>query len=654
MKGRETPRHSILWDPHKQHPFLQTKEGIQRKQYNLYHRPEPSRVSFSYLSDVAVLEGLWKEDNLGTCRLSMKLTNISFGSLRITRLHFPAENGLDHFLSDFPLQNLSFLRNGYQSWSTARSYRPHEKPLRPWFQLVSQVTSNMSNLPSNIPGMFSSEMYALIRNNEKEESFLVGQSAPFHQFFYIKFHLNKTHVNSSYLELIYDFGRKMIGPGETVELDNIIFARGAFNELEKTYVETVSRDMNIKKPVENFTGYGTWYYYFEKIKPADIRKNLSILKDRSVPVKTFQIDDGYQSHVGDWLSLKPDFKDQMKQLADEIREAGFMPGIWIAPFITNTKSELARIHPDYILKNEYGRKLTGGYNPTWAGNYYYGLDITNPRFEEYLRKVIRTMAHDWGFRFFKCDFLFGGCLRGAIHHQMELSRAEILRKGMEIIREEAGRDVVIEGCGMPFVPGVGTVDTMRVGPDTGPFWVKYTGKLLRTGSMMGVRNSIRNTFNRSMLHKHFWLNDPDCLMLRKSQTKLSPNERMSQINAIILSGGMLLISDNLSKLTEDEWSDFSIIQNLNEKCFNGEMTALDLMEKEVPEVIYNSAGYLGLFNMSGRKKNREYDLRLVPGHCLELEDVWTGNKREVSENITLKIDNMPGHSSVLFKIRQGE
>ena len=54
MKGRETPRHSILWDPHKQHPFLQTKEGIQRKQYNLYHRPEPSRVSFSYLSDVAV------------------------------------------------------------------------------------------------------------------------------------------------------------------------------------------------------------------------------------------------------------------------------------------------------------------------------------------------------------------------------------------------------------------------------------------------------------------------------------------------------------------------------------------------------------------------------------------------------------------------
>jgi alpha-galactosidase len=619
QRGSDSRGPRIPWDQVDLDPVAQIKVGITRERFPLARQDAGSRSKLLFTSPYVSLQGYWSEIRGFGSRLTFTLTNVGGESVRITRLTFPTDNGIDPYLASFDTRHLSFLRNGYQSWSTARSYTPQDKPLRPWLQLVSLASSNMANLPSNVPGVFSSEMFTIITNRSNNESFLVGQGRPFNQFFYIRLNAFESAKRLSYFEFTYDFGRKMLMPGESIELDGIVFARGNTHRLVHHYLQLAGEEMEVHLPTRNYRGWSSWYFYYTKITPQAILKNVAALKTardaRGAAIDFVQIDDGYQHAVGDWLRQSKPFEGQMKLLADAIRGAGFTPGIWLAPFIATKRSELMRIHPEYALRDEHGRRITAGYNIFWPGHYYYGLDITNPRFEEYLRRVIRTIVGDWGYVYLKLDFLFAGCLRGGTHHDLGLSRAEVLKQGMRIIREEAERaasePVHLIGCGMPLSTGIGTVDAMRVGPDTGHFWIKRSGQLLRTGAMVGLRNSVRNSLVRGAMHRTLWLNDPDCLMLRTNGTKLSPAERRSQINAIVLTGGLLLYSDDFERLSDQTMAELSRITELNDHCFNGRLLPVDVMERELPQVVYNTAGFLGVFNTGNRSTRVTVNLRAI-------------------------------------------
>jgi alpha-galactosidase len=212
--------------------------------------------------------------------------------------------------------------------------------------------------------------------------------------------------------------------------------------------------------------------------------------------------------------------------------------------------------------------------------------------------------------------------------------------------------VFVIGCGMPLSAGVGLVDSMRVGPDTGPYWKAAGGRVLRTGAMVGVRNSIRNLMVRSAMHKRLWLNDPDCCMIRTDRTKLNERERMSQINAIVLLGGPLLFSDDLARLAPERFEEMRRIGSLSESCFQGWPVAIDVMEGELPTLFYNTAGYLGVFNTGDRSAQRTVDLSRLPlegRRVTGLEDVWNGETLEV-DGAVVRLGRMPAHSSRLFRL----
>jgi alpha-galactosidase len=54
------------------------------------------------------------------------------------------------------------------------------------------------------------------------------------------------------------------------------------------------------------------------------------------------------------------------------------------------------------------------------------------------------------------------------------------------------------------------------------------------------------------MHRRLWLNDPDCIMLRTEQTSLSADEVYRWANTVGESGGMALVSDDLSLLGPKE------------------------------------------------------------------------------------------------------
>ncbi len=295
------------------------------------------------------------------------------------------------------------------------------------------------------------------------------------------------------------------------------------------------------------TGWCTWYHHFDGISEEAVLADLARLAElgRGLPLEVFQIDDGYQAGVGDWLETNDRFPHGMKWLAARIREAGLKPGLWLAPFTVRPGTRVYEDHPDWVLRDEAGEPVPGGVN--WGGTFY-GLDVTHPEVEAHLRRIVRTVVRDWGYRYLKLDFLYCASLPGR-RHDRRLTRAGALRRGLEVIRDEVPEAFIL-GCGCPLQPAVGLVDAMRIGPDVAPFWTP-SPPLETDPSSPAALSSIRNVFARAFTHGRLWVNDPDCLLARDRETMLTADEVRTLATALACSGGTLVLSDRLADLSKE-------------------------------------------------------------------------------------------------------
>src|SRR5205823_36073 len=112
-----------------------------------------------------------------------------------------------------------------------------------------------------------------------------------------------------------------------------------------------------------------------------------------------------------------------------------------------------------------------------------------------------------------------------LRHDRTATRAWALRQGLEAVRAGAGPDGFVLGCGCPLGPAVGVVDAMRIGADVTPSWTTLIGRTAgRNRHALATAHALLNTLTRSALDGAWFLNDPDCLMVRDTDTKLTEPE----------------------------------------------------------------------------------------------------------------------------------
>lgn len=92
-------------------------------------------------------------------------------------------------------------------------------------------------------------------------------------------------------------------------------------------------------------GWCSWYHYFHDVTEDAFRANLALAGDW--PFELFQLDDGFQPAIGDWLTTNEKFPSSLEKLAAEVAAAGLQPGLWIAPFLVSPDSQVVRDHPDW-------------------------------------------------------------------------------------------------------------------------------------------------------------------------------------------------------------------------------------------------------------------------------------------------------------------
>ena len=184
-------------------------------------------------------------------------------------------------------------------------------------------------------------------------------------------------------------------------------------------------------------------YYNASVEPKIVR-----LDQNRVDV-VFQIDDGWQKCYGDWTADPKKFPNGMKPIADKVKAAGLIPGIWM----TMVTSSSNGAHPD--------------------GNPGRNLDPTHPATREFIAKTLHERYAE-GYRYFKLDF---NNPRWKDRHNQKLTRLQLMRDLFKLYRESIGEDCYLCACVGGLNRGaLGYADSLRIGTDSGPRWLPmYSG-----------------------------------------------------------------------------------------------------------------------------------------------------------------------------------
>jgi alpha-galactosidase len=387
----------------------------------------------------------------------------------------------------------------------------------------------------------SREVATVTLPSQNVPTVLAGCLRPSRFFFDIEVTLNEAETTVTSIDFVFDLRGAEIAPGESLELPPLLVTDGRDPlALMKRFADEVASELQARVPDHVPTGWCSWYYFYNRVTEADILENLDAMARARHPAEYVQIDDGFQNHTGDWLLPNEKFPSGMKTIAEQIRVAGYKPGLWLAPFVLHEDSVALREHPDMVLKTPGDETI---FVETWLGRCAI-LDCTNPESEAWLRNIIRTVVRGWGYVYLKLDALTFAARHGAevAYHEPGTTAPMNLRRGLEIIRDEAGDQTFILGCTCHFGPAIGLVDAMRVGPDVKELW--------SNGPNPSVKHAMRLALQRNWMHDRWWANDPDCLIVRDTDTELTEPEVRFLATGIALSGGMVVASDDLPKLSE--------------------------------------------------------------------------------------------------------
>lgn len=423
--------------------------------------------------------------------------------------------------------------NGYQGWTESREFAAFEH-LR-----------DLNKVPEFIENKFHFKGYGSQSFRPLKKKLLTAFDYAYvkgsHPFFIGSRNFKNAYLmidisrNPGWFRLESDiFGRKL-APGEEFTVYDYMVSDNVSEGLEEYFGAYKPRSER------KLFGYTSWYNHYQKINTKVIELALSEADER---FDLFQIDDGYETFIGDWLDVDPKkFPEGLSPIVEMIHERNMLAGIWLAPFVAEKKSKLMTEHPDWI-----GRDLAGDFSYSgcnWSG--HCALNLNVPEAVSYVKEVLHTYA-DMGFDFFKLDFIYAVnlCpLEGK-------TRAETSEFAYSLLREELGEDKLILGCGAVLSNGYEKFDYMRIGPDVSLSFDDVFYMRLFHPERISTKKTIMNTIFRYPMDGKVFLNDPDVFLLRDKKISLSKEQRYALTTINALFGSMLMTLDDPGTYDEEQ------------------------------------------------------------------------------------------------------
>ena len=441
--------------------------------------------------------------------------------------------------------------------------------------------------------------------------------------------IGRFYLKPDLLEIVVDTEGLALQPGESWELEEFLFFTHLIrSELLQILAERIAENHPPLKTPSPPSGWCSWYCFGPGVTAKNVLDNLDTIAKEFPQLKYVQLDDGYQSAMGDWLGAGQAFGGDLKFVLKEIRTRGFQPAIWVAPFIAEAESEVFKQHPDWFIRDSDGKPLRAD-KVTFAGwrrGPWYALDGTNPAVQKHLETVFRTMRQEWGCTYFKLDANFWGAMHGGHFYDAKATRIEAYRRGMQAILKGAG-DSFLLGCNHPIWPSFGLIHGSRSSSDINRKWTT-------------IRKVARENLGRNWQNGTLWWNDPDAIVLAGT---LPENEFQFHATAAFASGGMMLSGDDLTLIPEDRA--VMLKKMLPPTAVSAKFADQSL---EVGYSEFKGGLFASLFNWEDEPKR----IRLKLPYICAVTDFWTG--KSLGKQSGLVIEQMPGRSARLYVCKKAE
>ena len=462
--------------------------------------------------------------------------------------------------------------NGYQSWTQSREYgvRDFDRSMRFCPKFLDKKFEFSAYGDGGFykkeyrKGVLHGYSYAYIRRGD--EYFFFGSLAENTGFTRIIF-------NTVFNRVIFQKDCAGRVTATEYKVFDIFFARGREKEVFDAWFEKLGIT---PRSVTKKNGYTSWYDRYQDISQSVIENALRGFDRLDKTPDIFQIDDGFETKVGDWLRIdKTKFPNGLEPIVKAIKAKGCEAGIWLAPFVCQKDSALAKDHPDWLLRDKNGKPVGCGSN--WGGAW--ALDFYNDGVREYLRECF-AFYKTLGFGLFKLDFLYAVCMIP----RPDKTRGEIMFEAADFLRELCGNREIL-ACGVPLLPVFGKVEYCRIGMDMSLSWDDKPYMRLFHSERPSTKNTVLNTVFRRQLSGRAFLNDPDVFLLRDRNTALSPEQKSTLATANALFGGLLFVSDDFSEYSEKQLAEYKTVLALSGRAEN-----ISVSPAAVPTVTYTLDG----------------------------------------------------------------
>ena len=442
---------------------------------------------------------------------------------------------LNKVIDTFSLEFTSYQEvffNGYQSWTDSKEVK------------VNAKEKNIYKSPNRIVKQHGMDKYGDATFYKYESYLLHG-----YDICYSKgnngFFMFSLNFKNAYL--IFEFNKRTGKLSLISELDGIELKAGEeITIFDYVYAYSYEEGINLfhqyfpKRDIKKIFGYTSWYNYYQDISESCIYNDLEAIDNR---FNLFQIDDGYENFVGDWMEVDVGkFPNGLKPIVDKIHSKNLLAGLWLAPFVVERKSRIFREKPEWIKKDKNGEMVYACGN--WSGAFL--LDLENKEVEEYIKNCLKHYI-DMGFDFFKLDFLFAAGLEVPKGY----SRCQYQYKCYKLLSDTLKGKYVL-GCGANIINCYGLFDYLRIGPDVSLIFDDVMYMRFFHRERISTKTTLQNTIFRSIFNQHLFANDPDVFLLRDDNIELSKEQRYSLAMINSLFSGVLMTSDNIGKYDEEK------------------------------------------------------------------------------------------------------
>ncbi|MBQ6782483.1 MAG: alpha-galactosidase [Acholeplasmatales bacterium] len=449
-----------------------------------------------------------------------------------------ASNSLDIEFSD----DSKFFLNGYQSWTDTKECYLYEKEkiarrAKRFFKKFKK-NDTFDKTRDLLLNRFAFDRYGDVLSYDYSTNKLHG-----YDIFYIKgkkeFFSYNYNFRNAYL--VYEILRKERKINVVSDIKKLHLKKGEeFTLFDYSLFDNNEEGLNglyelyPYKYSEKIFGYTSWYNYYQNINEEIILRDLEGLDSR---FNLFQIDDGYETFVGDWLDIdKNKFPNGFEAIVKKIHEKGYKAGIWLAPFVAEEKSKLFREHKELFKRDKKNNLVKAGGN--WSG--FYLLDMDNKNTLAYIEKCLRYYI-DLGFDFFKLDFLYAVTLP----RYYDKTKAMATEKGYKFVRDILENKLIL-GCGAIPSTSSSYFDYLRVGPDVSLKFDDVWFMRFAHRERISTKVTLQNTIYRSIFNKHLFYNDPDVFLLRDENIELNNKQKEALLTINALFGSVLMTSDNIA------------------------------------------------------------------------------------------------------------